>query len=1098
MPAPEIAVAYVSIVPSLQGFQQELRKEIVGPAEEAGADAGAGMGSRLKDGLKAGAAAAVAIAGAVIAKGLTDAIEQSKIQKTMQAQLGATGKDAARYGKAAGQLFTAGVTETFEEGANAIKAVMSSGIAPPAATNKQLQEIATKAADVAGVFEQDLGGVTNAVAQLMRTGLAKNSTEAFDLITKGFQSSVNKADDLLDTINEYSVQFKRVGLDGATAMGLINQAVLAGARDSDQVADALGQFGERALAGGTAVEDAYESIGLKADEMAELIGKGGDSAKSALTQTLDALRGTTNQQDKLNAAAALFGDPANVMGDALFAMDTASAAASGGFDKAAGAANTLGETVRSGPLHEIEEFQRKLQQHLVEFLGANVIPAIGDFIDVVKGIASAAVGAWNWLAEVGPWLAPFAIGIAGITLALNAQAITLGIVSGVFAAYRAVMLVGIAITNGMAIAQGLLNAVMALNPFVLIVIAVAAFVAALVVAYNKVGWFRDLVDTAMKVVGAAFSWLWEKVLKPFFAFMDTAFRIWLTLVTVIVIAPIMLIVKALGLLFGWLYDVAIKPALEGIGAAAMWLWNNAIKPAFDGIAAGAGWLWANGIKPAFEGIKLGIKLLAEAASWLWTNGIRPAFDFIADKASWLWNNGVKPAFDSLKRGVDLVADSFRIAKDYIGEQWSKLSGIAKKPVSFIIDTVYNGGIVPLWNRVADAFGAPKLGTFNGFARGGVLPGSSSWRNGDDQLVPMRRGEGVYVSEAMKDPYERARLFAVNKAAMAGKSLAQFREGGFAKGGVVGAQPGFAKGGIFGWIGNQLQGAGSAAWEKVKQGASWIGDTLEASARAGVNRIVNPMLDRIPGSSTLFGKAVRGIPNKAIDAMFGYSKAADKKIEESGVGGAGVRSALAWARTQAGKPYQWAGAGNPSWDCSGFMAGIQKKIMGQNPNGRLWSTFAFNGSQAPAGWVRGMKAPFMVGITNQGVGHTAGTLSNVNVESRGGAGVVVGNSARGYRDSLFTDWYGFEPSRKYDNGGWLQPGATAAVNKTGKPEPILTASQWSDVATLANRGANGGLQPGDRLILTTGSGADFEVYVDQRADKRIHDELTGPAGLGRRL
>jgi hypothetical protein len=153
--------------------------------------------------------------------------------------------------------------------------------------------------------------------------------------------------------------------------------------------------------------------------------------------------------------------------------------------------------------------------------------------------------------------------------------------------------------------------------------------------------------------------------------------------------------------------------------------------------------------------------------------------------------------------------------------------------------------------------------------------------------------------------------------------------------------------------------------------------------------------------------------------------------------------MGFARSQAGKPYQWGGAGNPSWDCSGFMSGIQKVILGQSPLGRLWSTFSFQGDTAPAGWRRGLRSPFMIGITNAGVGHTAGTLAGMNVESRGGDGVTVGPRARGYNNSLFTDWYGFAPALgTFDSGGYLQPGMNLAYNGTGRPEPVLTTGQLS--------------------------------------------------------
>ncbi|MFE7517470.1 phage tail tape measure protein [Streptomyces sp. NPDC057540] len=254
-----------------------------------------------------------------------------------------------------------------------------------------LEGVTTKVLALAETFDQDLAVSTAAAGQLVRTGLAKDVDEALDIMTVGLQGAADKSGDFLETLNEYSVQWKRLGIDGQTATGLLSQGLKAGARDADQVADALGQFGERATAGGKAVDDAYKSIGLSSKTIATMLGQGGTQAQQALQLTMNALRGTKNETTRLNAAAALFGDPANVMGKALFALDPASAAASAGMDKAEGSTNRLADTVGNNGTKALERFKRGAMVQLAE-VGGVVAQFAMDHQAVVVPLAYAFTG----------------------------------------------------------------------------------------------------------------------------------------------------------------------------------------------------------------------------------------------------------------------------------------------------------------------------------------------------------------------------------------------------------------------------------------------------------------------------------------------------------------------------------------------------------------------------------------------------------------------------------------------------------------------------------------------------------------------------------
>jgi hypothetical protein len=676
------------------------------------------------------------------------------------------------------------------------------------------------------------------------------------------------------------------------------------------------------------------------------------------------------------------------------------------------------------------------------------------------------------------------------------------LVQGIYAAYVATKLWTLGVWA--------FNAAMDANPITLIIIGIVALVAAVIYAYNKFGWFRGAVQAAWAGIQTAAQWAWTNVLKPVFGFIwqglqqlgraamwlwtnaikpawdaiSLAARILLTVITVAVILPIIVAFKVLGAIAGWLWKYAVKPAFEAIAALAVWLYRNVLKPQFDamaaifrGLAKVGTWLWKNALAPAFHAI-------ADLAKWLYTNAIKPAFGWIVDRAAWLWSKGVKPQFDLLKAGVKAVGEAFKTAKDYIGEQWSKVRDLARKPVQYVVDVVYNSGIRGVWNKVASAFGAPTLPKVK-FAKGGVMPGYTPGRDVHKFVSPtggqleLSGGEAIMRPEFTKavgsgfvgslNALARQRGSQGVKAALApvlggNPRTPTDRSLPYANGGVVQR---FADGGIFGWIGKAASaavGAGSKAWNGIKKGASWLKDTLEGSARSGVKTVVNPLLNNFPGMDTGFGKLIRKIPDGIIDALFGYSKKADSK-GAGGLGGPRIAAALKWAKTQAGLPYQWAGNGNPSWDCSGFMSAIESVIRGQKPH-RRWATMAFSGKTAPPGWVYHGNSPFKIGITNAGVGHTAGTLGKTNVESSGGAGVHMGPSARGYNNPLFTSWYGFKPG-SYDSGGYLQPGMNLAFNGTGRPEPVFTTTQANALTSMAARGPSGPMSFEGDLRLDSG-------------------------------
>lgn len=76
-------------------------------------------------------------------------------------------------------------------------------------------------------------------------------------------------------------------------------------------------------------------------------------------------------------------------------------------------------------------------------------------------------------------------------------------------AHRVATIASTVATEAWAAAQWLLNVAMEANPIVLVVVAIAALVAGVILAYQHVGWFHDAIDKLWQIIQSTFDWVTE-------------------------------------------------------------------------------------------------------------------------------------------------------------------------------------------------------------------------------------------------------------------------------------------------------------------------------------------------------------------------------------------------------------------------------------------------------------------------------------------------------------------------------------------------------------------------------------------------------------
>ena len=176
-------------------------------------------------------------------------------------------------------------------------------------------------------FEYDVAESTRA-AEAIRKNFGSSAEEAFSLIAAGAQNGLDYSGELIDTINEYSSQFSKLGFTADGMFNLLQSGADSTAWNLDKVGDAIKEFSIRAIDGSDTTVAAFKDLGYNAEEIMATFAAGGEGANEAFFDVINTLLDVDDQVKRDALGVALFGTMWEDLGvEAMEAMANASQAA---------------------------------------------------------------------------------------------------------------------------------------------------------------------------------------------------------------------------------------------------------------------------------------------------------------------------------------------------------------------------------------------------------------------------------------------------------------------------------------------------------------------------------------------------------------------------------------------------------------------------------------------------------------------------------------------------------------------------------------------------------------------------------------------------
>lgn len=441
--------------------------------------------------------------------------EFDKAYNTLQTQTGATVEEMELLDESMQNIYKSNFGESIEDVAISMSTVkIQTNLA-----GQELEDITKTALLMRDTFGFEVNESIRAVNSMMdQFGITAD--EAYNLIAQGAQNGLNQNDDLLDVINEYSVQFADVGYSAEDMFNMLKNGVDEGTWSVDKLGDAVKEFNIR-MSDGTA-QEAVENLGFSWETVSSKWSKGGDEAKEVFNMLLNEMDGLENTTEGYAIAQGLLGTMFEDLGwKGVLALSDVE----GSISQTSDALENINDIKYDDLGSSLEGLSRTIKTDIVEPLGDELKPVVEDVIEYVQdnGPAIKEVIA-NVVESVGEFVKMIIDNretIIGTIVAIGAgflawKAVT--IISSIISAIGAM----ITVVKGGKLAWDALNLAMKANIIGVVIGAITALVTAFIYFWNTSEEFREFwinlwetiknaVSVAVEAVVTFFSDAWTRI-----------------------------------------------------------------------------------------------------------------------------------------------------------------------------------------------------------------------------------------------------------------------------------------------------------------------------------------------------------------------------------------------------------------------------------------------------------------------------------------------------------------------------------------------------------------------------------------------------------